>query len=343
MEDPLKIYSDILSISNEEAGNPNHDPENGQFTSGDGSGDGSGDTQKSIYDDIDKGLDLPDLNYGQKGWYTNKRDSHNEPVDSDATNAGKKIMDFISSENPTLTQSYGSYNNIQWDLTDRIDSHDVTASIGLKPIIQDKYGRSEILVGYHMKLPEEIQQEDITQIIPEEIKIRRTAWNRRSYDSYNYILISAKNIHLIESLAEHITPILERAVLNKASKNNTKRDQEEYKKARMEVIKNTHSELISDLKDSGFTVNPDKDGGGSYDYKDDTMYVGTDGAGLFSRNGGIWVKTNGSTWEGENEEITYSIGEDETRHSINNLNQDELTSILTVLKQNKDRRKTNEM
>ena len=339
MEDPLKIYSDILSISNEEAGNPNHDPENGQFTSGDG----SGDTQKSIYDDIDKGLDLPDLNYGQKGWYTNKRDSHNEPVDSDATNAGKKIMDFISSENPTLTQSYGSYNNIQWDLTDRIDSHDVTASIGLKPIIQDKYGRSEILVGYHMKLPEEIQQEDITQIIPEEIKIRRTAWNRRSYDSYNYILISAKNIHLIESLAEHITPILERAVLNKASKNNTKRDQEEYKKARMEVIKNTHSELISDLKDSGFTVNPDKDGGGSYDYKDDTMYVGTDGAGLFSRNGGIWVKTNGSTWEGENEEITYSIGEDETRHSINNLNQDELTSILTVLKQNKDRRKTNEM
>ena len=194
-----------------------------------------------------------------------------------------------------------------------------------------------------MRLPEEIQQEDITQIIPEEIKIRHTPWNRRSYDSYSYILISAKNIHLIESLAEHITPILERAVLNKASKNNTKRDQEEYKKARMEVIKTTHSELISDLKDSGFTVNPDKDSGGSYDYKDDTMYVGTDGAGLFSRNGGIWVKTNGSVWEGENEEITYSIGEDETRHSINNLNQDELTSILTVLKQNKDRRKTNEM
>lgn len=339
MEDPLKVYNDILSISNEEAGNPNHDPENGQFTSGDG----GGDTQKSIYDDIDKGLDLPDLNYSQKGWYTNKRDSHNEPVDSDATNAEKKIKDFISSENPTLTQSYGSYNYDQWELTDRIDSHDVTASIGLKPIIQDKYGSSEILVGYHMRLPEEIQQEDITQIIPEEIKIRHTPWNRRSYDSYSYILISAKNIHLIESLAEHITPILERAVLNKASKNNTKRDQEEYKKARMEVIKTTHSELISDLKDSGFTVNPDKDSGGSYDYKDDTMYVGTDGAGLFSRNGGIWVKTNGSVWEGENEEITYSIGEDETRHSINNLNQDELTSILTVLKQNKDRRKTNEM
>ena len=336
MEDPLKIYNDILSISNEEAGNPNHDPENGQFTSGDG----SGDTQKSIYDDIDKGLDLPDLNYGQKGWYTNKRDSHNEPVDSDATNAGKKIMDFISSENPTLTQSYGGYNNIQWDLTDRIDSHDVTASIGLKPIIQDKYGRSEILVGYHIKLPEEIQQEDITQMIPEETKVRHTPWNRRSYDSYSYILLSAKNIHLIESLAEHITPILERAILNKASKNNIQRDQEEYKKARMEVIKTTHSELMSDLKGAGFTVNPDKDGGGSYDYKDDTMYVSPDDSGLFSRNSGIWVKTNGSTSEGQDEEITYSIGEDETRHSINDLNQDELTSILTVLKQNRNRRKT---
>ncbi len=34
MEDPLKIYSDILSISNEEGGNPNHDPEDGRFTSG---------------------------------------------------------------------------------------------------------------------------------------------------------------------------------------------------------------------------------------------------------------------------------------------------------------------
>ena len=336
MEDPLKVYHDILSISNEE-GNPNHDPENGQFTSGDGGGDG--DTQKPIYDDIDKGLDLPDLNHNNKGWYTDqKRGSHGDKNDSDATKVEQKIRDFISSENPTLTQlASGS----TWELTDRIDSHDVTASIGLKPIIQDKYGSSEILVGYHMTLPEEIQQEDITQMIPEEIEIKHTPWNRRSYGGqYSYILLSAKNIHLIESLAEHITPILERAVLNKASKNNIQRDQEEYKKARMEVIKTTHSELISDLKDAGFTVNPDRDSGGSYDYKDDTMYVGTDGAGLFSRNGGIWVKTNGSVWEGENEEITYSIGEDETRHSINNLNQDELTSILTVLKQNRDRRKT---
>jgi hypothetical protein len=336
MEDPLKVYHDILSISNEE-GNPNHDPENGQFTSGDGGGDG--DTQKPIYDDIDKGLDLPDLNHNNKGWYTDqKRGSHGDKNDSDATKVEQKIRDFISSENPTLTQlASGS----TWELTDRIDSHDVTASIGLKPIIQDKYGSSEILVGYHMTLPEEIQQEDITQMIPEEIEIKHTPWNRRSYGGqYSYILLSAKNIHLIESLAEHITPILERAVLNKASKNNIQRDQEEYKKARMEVIKTTHSELISDLKDAGFTVNPDRDSGGSYDYKDDTMYVSPDDSGIFSRNGGIWVKTNGSTWEGQNEEITYSIGEDETRHSINNLNQDELTSILTVLKQNRDRRKT---
>jgi hypothetical protein len=36
MEDPLKVYHDILAISNEGGGNPNHDPENGQFTSGDG-------------------------------------------------------------------------------------------------------------------------------------------------------------------------------------------------------------------------------------------------------------------------------------------------------------------
>ena len=332
MENPLKIYSDILAISNEEGGNPNHDPENGQFTSGDG------DTQKTIYDDIDKGLDLPDLNHNNKGWYTDKKmGAHNEPVDSDATNVEQKIRDFISSENPTLTQSYGNYNTIKWDLTDRIDSHDVTASIGLKPIIQDKYGSSEILVGYHMTLPEEIQQEDITQMIPEEIKVRHTPWNRRSYDSYSYILLSAKNIHLIESLAEHITPILERAVLNKASKNNIQRDREEYKKARMEVIKTTHSELMSDLKGAGFTVNPDRDGG--HDYKDDTMYISPDGSGTNLRNG-IWVKTNGSTSEGQNEEITYSIGEDETSHSINNLNQDELTSILTVLKQNRNRRKT---
>ena len=34
MEDPLKVYHDILSISNEEGGNPNHDPEDGRFTSG---------------------------------------------------------------------------------------------------------------------------------------------------------------------------------------------------------------------------------------------------------------------------------------------------------------------
>tara|TARA_R110001599_G_scaffold205925_1_gene403233 strand:+ start:786 stop:1784 length:999 start_codon:yes stop_codon:yes gene_type:complete len=331
MEDPLKIYSDILAIAYEEFDEDkvNRDSD-GKFADKDG-----GDTQKTIYDDIDKGLDLPDLNHNNKGWYTAKNNA-----DSDATNVEQKIKDFISSENPTLTQSYGGYNTIQWDLTDRIDSHDVTASIGLKPIIQDKYGSSEILVGYHMKLPEEIQQEDITQMIPEETKVRHTPWNRRSYDSYSYILLSAKNIHLIESLAEHITPILERAILNKASKNNIQRDREEYKKARMEVIKTTHSELISDLKDSGFTVNPDKDSGGSYDYKDDTMYVSTDDSGLFSRNGGIWVKTNGSTSEGQDEEITYSIGDDENNHSINNLNQDELTSILTVLKQNRNRRNT---
>jgi adenosyl cobinamide kinase/adenosyl cobinamide phosphate guanylyltransferase len=333
MEDPLKVYHDILSISNEEGGNPNHDPENGQFTSGGGGGDG--DTQKSIYDDIDKGLDLPDLNHNNKGWNIDK-----DKNDSDATKVEQKIKDFISSENPTLTQSYGNYNTIQWELTDRIDSHDVTASIGLKPIIQGKYSWDKILVGYHMTLPEEIQQEDITQMIPEETKVRHTSWNMRPSNSYSYILLSAKNMHLIESLAEHITPILERAVLNKASKNNIQRDQEEYKKARMEVIKTTHSELISDLKDVGFTVNPDKDSGGSYDYKDDTMYVSPDDSGIFSRNGGIWVKTNGSTSKGQNEEITYSIGEDETNHSINDLNQDELTSILTVLKQNRDRRKT---
>ena len=331
MEDPLKIYSDILAIAYEEFDEDkvNRDSD-GKFADKDG-----GDTQKTIYDDIDKGLDLPDLNHNNKGWYTAKNNA-----DSDATNVEQKIKDFISSENPTLTQSYGGYNTIQWDLTDRIDSHDVTASIGLKPIIQDKYGSSEILVGYHMTLPEEIQQEDITQMIPEETKVRHTPWNRRSYDSYSYILLSAKNIHLIESLAEHITPILERAILNKASKNNIQRDREEYKKARMEVIKTTHSELMSDLKGAGFTVNPDRDSGGSYDYKDDTMYVSPDDSGIFSRNGGIWVKTNGSTSEGQNEEITYSIGEDETRHSINNLNQDELTSILTVLKQNRNRRKT---
>ena len=332
MEDPLKVYHDILSISNEEFDEDkvNRDSD-GKFADKDG-----GDTQKTIYDDIDKGLDLPDLNHNNKGWYTAKNNA-----DSDATNVEQKIKDFISSENPTLTQSYGGHNTIQWDLTDRIDSHDVTASIGLKPIIQDKYGSSEILVGYHMTLPEEIQQEDITQMIPEEIEIKHTPWNRRSYGGqYSYILLSAKNIHLIESLAEHITPILERAILNKASKNNIQRDREEYKKARMEVIKTTHSELISDLKDAGFTVNPDRDSGGSYDYKDDTMYVSPDDSGIFSRNGGIWVKTNGSTSEGQNEEITYSIGEDETRHSINNLNQDELTSILTVLKQNRNRRKT---
>jgi len=336
MEDPLKIYNDILAIAYEFDEDKVNRDSDGKFADKDG-----GDAEKSIYDDIDKGLDLPDLNHDNKGWYTDKKmGSYNEQVDSDATNVEQKIRDFISSENPTLTQSYGGYNNIQWDLTDRIDSHDVTASIGLKPIIQDKYGRSEILVGYHIKLPEEIQQEDITQMIPEETKVRHTPWNRRSYDSYSYILLSAKNIHLIESLAEHITPILERAILNKASKNNIQRDQEEYKKARMEVIKTTHSELMSDLKGAGFTVNPDKDGGGSYDYKDDTMYVSPDDSGLFSRNSGIWVKTNGSTSEGQDEEITYSIGEDETRHSINDLNQDELTSILTVLKQNKNRRKT---
>lgn len=331
MEDPLKIYSDILAIAYEEFDEDkvNRDSD-GKFADKDG-----GDTQKTIYDDIDRGLDLPDLNHNNKGWYTAKNNA-----DSDATNVEQKIKDFISSENPTLTQSYGGYNTIQWDLTDRIDSHDVTASIGLKPIIQDKYGSSEILVGYHMTLPEEIQQEDITQMIPEETKVRHTPWNRRSYDSYSYILLSAKNIHLIESLAEHITPILERAILNKASKNNIQRDREEYKKARMEVIKTTHSELMSDLKGAGFTVNPDKDSGGSYDYKDDTMYVSPDDSGLFSRNSGIWVKTNGSTSEGQDEEITYSIGEDETSHSINNLNQDELTSILAVLKQNRNRRKT---
>jgi hypothetical protein len=328
MEDPLKIYSDILAIAYEEFDEDkvNRDSD-GKFADKDG-----GDTQKTIYDDIDKGLDLPDLNYNNKGWYTAKNNA-----DSDATNVEQKIKDFISSENPTLTQSYGGYNTIQWDLTDRIDSHDVTASIGLKPIIQDKHGSSEILVGYHMTLPEEIKQEDITQMIPEEIKVRHTPWNRRSYDSYSYILLSAKNIHLIESLAEHITPILERAVLNKASKNNVQRDQEEYKKARIEVIKTTHSELISDLKGAGFTVNPRQ----TYDYKDDVMYVSADDSDKYggSRNG-IWVKTNGSTRKGENEEITYSIGDDETSHSISKLNQDELTSILTVLKQNRNRRNT---
>lgn len=328
MEDPLKVYHDILSISNEEFDEDkvNRDSD-GKFADKDG-----GDTQKTIYDDIDKGLDLPDLNHNNKGWYTAKNNA-----DSDATNVEQKIKDFISSENPTLTQSYGGYNTIQWDLTDRIDSHDVTASIGLKPIIQDKYGSSEILVGYHMTLPEEIQQEDITQMIPEETKVRHTPWNRRSYDSYSYILLSAKNIHLIESLAEHITPILERAILNKASKNNIQRDREEYKKARMEVIKTTHSELMSDLKGAGFTVNPDR----KTDYKDDTMYVSVDDSDTkINYRNGIWVKTNGSTSEGQDEEITYSIGEDETSHSINNLNQDELTSILTVLKQNRNRRKT---
>ena len=330
MEDPLKIYSDILAIAYEEFDEDkvNRDSD-GKFADKDG-----GDTQKTIYDDIDKGLDLPDLNHNNKGWYTAK---NNADADSDATNVEQKIKDFISSENPTLTTSYGGYNTIQWDLTDRIDSHDITASIGLKPIIQDKYGSSEILVGYHMKLPEEIKQEDITQMIPEEIKVRHTPFHRRSYDSYSYILLSAKNIHLIESLAEHITPILERAVLNKASKNNVQRDQEEYKKARIEVIKTTHSELISDLKGAGFTVNPD----GKTNYKDDTMYVSADDSDKYggSRNG-IWVKTNGSTLEGENEEITYSIGDDENNHSINKLNQDELTSILTVLKQNRNRRNT---
>ena len=62
MEDPLKVYSDILAIAYEEFDEDkvNRDSD-GKFADKDG-----GDTQKTIYDDIDKGLDLPDLNHNKK-------------------------------------------------------------------------------------------------------------------------------------------------------------------------------------------------------------------------------------------------------------------------------------
>ncbi len=51
MEDPLKVYHDILSISNEEGGNPNHDPENGQFISGSGGNNDMDDKTVELYFD----------------------------------------------------------------------------------------------------------------------------------------------------------------------------------------------------------------------------------------------------------------------------------------------------
>ena len=318
----INLDRDPEQVSNEEFREEDHPRDHGKFSKKNGSSD-------------DFKFTEPNASVGnQKGW--NVYLERGEDGDSQAEKLVKDSVKLFKEKNSLIdVKSYG--NGFSFGTTERMDGEDVSVRYQLEPIIKGGY-INNTLVGFHFKLPSYISEDDLKLVGLGDHPVKSTPYSRSGF--YQYLLISAKNINLLQTIADKSDDLIDLALKSKLSSDRRSREREEKQQERTKKLHDTTQSFVKGLTDEFDLYKPvqepnrerqqyynqiDKDGG---------QYIIFDKEiNGYPRNK-IYIKPNsGSNVEGDSS-VTYDLSDSSSDHAslLNKLNEDEVKSIVGIVK-----------
>ena len=327
------------SKANEEFREEEHPRDHGKFAKKNGSSD-------------DFKFTEPNASVGnQKGWSTSISGMSNyqsaKDLEDDDIPSKKLVKDAVKlfEEKNSLIDVKSSYNGngFSFGTTERMDGEDVSVRYQLEPIIKGGY-RNEQLVGFHFKLPSYISADDLKLVGLGDHPVKSTPYNRNGF--YQYLLISAKNINLLQTIAEKSDDLIDLALKSKLSSDRRDRERKEKRVERIKTVHDTTQSFVKGLIDEFELYKPvhepnrenqqyynqiDKDGG---------QYIIFDKEINGYPDNSLYIKPNYSKHVDDDVSVTYDLTDSRSSSAsfLNKLNEDEVKSIIGIVK-NKIKRK----
>jgi len=315
----------VESVSNEEFKEDEHPRDHGKFSKKNGSSD-------------DFKFDEPNASVGnQKGWSIYRE--RGEDGDSQAEKLVKDSIKLIKEKNSLIdVKSNGMYNSgFSFGTTERMDGEDVSVKYQLEPIIKGGY-RNNTLVGFHFKLPSYISEDDLKLVGLGDHPVKSTPYNRSGF--YQYLLISAKNINLIQTIADKSDDLIDLALKSKLSSDRGDREREEKRQERTKTVHDITQSLVKGIIDEFDLYKPVHEPNREHQqhYND----IDEDGGQLivFEKeisgyaNNSLYIKPNYSLNINHDVSVTYDLTDSRSDHAsfLKGLNEDEVKNVVGMVK-----------
>ncbi len=322
----INLDRDPEQVSNEEFREEDHPRDHGKFAKKNGSSD-------------DFKFTEPNDSVGnQKGWSTSISGRGSEDDVRPAEKLVEDAVKLFKEKNSLIDVShYPDNHEFSFGTTERMDGEDVSVGYHFEAIVKGDY-RNRTLVGFHFKLPSYISADDLKLVGLGDHPVKSTPYSRSGF--YQYLLISAKNINLLQTIAEKSDDLIDLALKSKLSSDRRDREREEKRQERTKKLHDTTQSFVKGLTDEFDLYKPvqepnrerqqyynqiDKDGG---------QYIIFDKEIKGYPKNRIYIKPNsGSNVEGD-VNVTYDLTDSSSGHAslLNKLNEDEVKSIIGIVK-----------
>ena len=323
----------VESVSNEEFKEEDHPRDHGKFSKKNGSSD-------------DFKFDKPNASIGnQKGWSTTISGMSNyqssKGLEDDDIPSKKLVADSVKmfKEKNSLIDVKSSFNGngFSFGTTERMDGEDVSVKYQLEPIIKGGY-RDEQLVGFHFKLPSYISEDDLKLVGLGDHAVKSTPYTRSEF--YQYLLISAKNINLLQTIADKSDDLIDLALKSKLSYDRRDREREEKRQERTKTVHDTTQSLVKDMIDE-FDLykpvhEPDREHQQYYNTIDEDggQFIVFDKEVKGYPSNSLYIKPNYSKHVDHDVSVTYDLSDSRSSSDsfLNKLNEDEVKSVIGIVK-----------